>query len=338
MSKRSASHPRLIAFLCAAAFAATAQTASANPVTLRLSSAAPEKSVWTSMMTAYKARVAELSHGEIDIQIYPNAQLGAMDDTLSQMLRGRLDIYTGSIPYLASVVPEMSVLVLPYLFETEEESTCVMSKLSDATNKAVGKKGEFIAYLPVGWMNISSTKAVRTPADLAGEKIRSNPLNVSNILLKAYGANPVPISPAETASALSTGLVSGGDNALAFWASTGQAQVSKHFLQVRHYLNTSAMIVSERSWNKLTPEQRKAMRDATDALAYPKLQQMLNGFETKVIAKVTQAGATVVTPTPEEMALWRKVGLGTWGEILKGANADTLAFLKSVKALKAGCK
>lgn len=328
---------RLIRSLAAAAMIMAAQAAVAENVTLRLATAAPEKSVWVTMIKKYKDRVAELSHGTVDVEIYPGSQLGTMDNTLSQMLRGRLDIYTGSIPYVASVVPELEVLVLPYLFDTEKQSVCVMAKLTAPTNAVMGDKGEFIAFIPVGWMNISSVKEVKRPADLAGEKIRSNANNVSNILLHAYGANPVPISPAETASALSTGMVSGGDNALAFWASTGQSRVSKHFLMVRHYLNTSAIIVGKRSWQKLSAAQKKAMHDATDVLGYPGLQTMLNGFEDQLIAKVKAGGATVTDPTPEELAQWRKIGLGTWDAILKGANSRTRTYLKTVQDLKAGC-
>lgn len=326
-----------VAALLASAGLLLAAPAVAAPVTLRLATAAPETSVWVTMLKAWKTRVAELSNGEIDIELYPNAQLGAMDETLSQMLRGRLDIYTGSIPYLASVVPDLSVLVLPYLFDSEAQSVCVMARLDPATNAAMAGKGEFIAFLPVGWMNISSTAPVHVPADLAGLKMRSNPLNVSNILLKAYGANPVPIAPAETSSALSTGLVSGGDNALAFWASTGQARVSRYYLQVRHYLNTSAIVIGPRSWAKLSPGQQKVLHEAAEVIAYPKAQEMLDAFETKLIAKVTADGAVVTEPTAEELALWRAAGQGTWDEILKDASPSTRDYLGKIEALKADC-
>ena len=311
--------------------------ASAKEVTLRLASAAPEKSIWTEMMRKYKERVTELTAGEVVIEIYPNGQLGSMDDTLSQMLRGRLDIYTGSTPYLASVVPELSVLTLPYLFESTAQSVCVIPKIAKATAAAMADKGEFVAYVPVGWMNISSNKPVRVPADMAGLKIRSNPQNVSNILITAYGANPVPIAPAETASALSTGLVSGGDNALAFWASTGQSRVSTHYLQIRHYLNTSGIVIGKRSWDKLSASQRDAVRKAADVLDYGKLQDMLTGFENKLIETVGKSGATVSEPTDAEIVQWRKVGLSTWDEILKGANQKTRNFLAEVQKAKAGC-
>ncbi|MFC2967959.1 TRAP transporter substrate-binding protein [Acidimangrovimonas pyrenivorans] len=337
MSKRTKLRAGVTALIASAALFATAPVAPAATVSLRLATAAPEKSVWMGMLKAWKTRVADLSKGDIDIELYPSGQLGAMDETLSQMLRGRLDIYTGSIPYLASVAPDLGVLVLPYLFDSEAQSVCVMSRLDAATNAALDGKGEFIAFMPVGWMNISSTTPVHVPSDLAGRKIRSNPLNVSNILLRAYGANPVPIAPAETASALSTGLVSGGDNALAFWASTGQARISKYYLQVHHYLNTSAIVISERSWKKLSPDQQKILHDAADAIAYPKVQKMLDGFEKKVIAKVTAAGAVVSTPTPEQKALWRKAGQGTWDEILKDASPSKRAYLAKIEALKADC-
>lgn len=327
------------AMLVAAGFAIAAPSAFADTVTLKLATIAPAKSVWKVMVDQYAQRVAELSNGELVVDIYPGGQLGNMSDSMSKVLRGRIDIWAGPSPVMAALKPAVSTLMLPYQFESKAELGCVMPKLYDQTRNLFADKGEFLAFLPAGSNNITNIRSVRVPADIAGTKMRTSPQPLSNILMQSYGANAVPMNPVETTSALSTGLVSGGDSGLAFWMATGQFKTAKHFLLTEHYHNVAGMLVGPKSWAKLSAEHQQALTDATDVLAFGKLQKMLDGFESKVSAIVTEAGASITSPTAEEMKLWRAAGLASWGPILKAleGNHNVEAYRQSIADAKAAC-
>jgi len=328
---------RAVAMLSGALIVGAATMAQAEAVTLKLASIAPEKSVWTVMLVKYADRVKELSGGDVAIEVFNGGQLGNMSDTMSQTLRGRIDIWTGPSPVMASLAPELATITLPYQFDTPAQASCVMPKLFDATKTALEGKGQFLAFFPVGYNDISNVNNVRVPDDLAGQKIRTSPAPISNAVVKAFGANPVPMGAVETASALSTGLVTGGDSGLAFWYPTGQAKVAKYFLRTRHYHNTSGMIVGPQTWDKLTDAQKKVLVDATDVLEYAQLQAMLDGFEAKVITAAAAEGAIVSEPTEEELAKWRERGLMIWEPILGQIGDKGQTFNAIIQTAKTEC-
>lgn len=305
--------------------------------TLKLASIAPENSVWNEMLMLYANRVDELSGGELKLDVFAGGQLGNMADTMSQTLRGRIDIWTGPAPVMASLAPEIAVITLPYQFESDAEANCVLPKLSGPIREALGGKGAYITSFPMGYNDVSGTMEVRVPEDIAGEKIRTSANPVSNALVKAYGANPVPMNPVETVSALSTGLVSGGDSALPFWFTTGQHKTASYLLRTRHYKNVAGMVVGPRTWKDLSDAEKKILEDATDAIPYETTQAMLDQFEVKVTAGAIKQGATISEPNPEELAKWKQRGKAIWEPIIGKLGKNGAAFNDVVQAEKAAC-
>lgn len=95
--------------------------AAAEAKELRLGTITPDNTIWTiwaKQVQGFVAKVAELSGGDLANSYFGNAQLGTMADTMKMTLTGRLDMWMGAVPALAAVVPEMSLLSLPYIFES----------------------------------------------------------------------------------------------------------------------------------------------------------------------------------------------------------------------------
>lgn len=313
------------------------QYASAEEVTLRLASVAPEKSIWMKMLNDYADRVNKLTNGEVKIEIFPGGQLGTMEDTLSQMLRGRVDIWTGATPAMSALEPSLNMLLMPYLFDNDEEVACTYSKLFDETSDLLAGSGQFLGFVPVGWHNISSKEKIAVPADIKNQKARNNASEISVALFEAYGANPVPMSPTEGASAFSTGLVTTGDSSLVFWFAAGVAKAAPYLLKVHHYYNSSGMIIGSRSWSKLTESQKKAMLDARDVLAYGNLVKQIEGFEAKISAMAVESGATITEVSPEERDEWIRLGQSTWDRILAKYGEGASTYFDLIRAKKAEC-
>ena len=63
-------------------------------------------------------------------------------------------------------------------------------------------------------VNLKPDKTIKTPADLAGVKLRMPPGEFWQFLGESLGANPTPVAYAELYTALQTGTVDGQDNPL----------------------------------------------------------------------------------------------------------------------------
>lgn len=323
--------------LAATAAVSTAVAAQAETVTLRMGSAAPDNTVWSEQLKRYIGKVEELSGGDIQIDFFPNAQLGTMGDTMKMTLTGRLDMWVGAVPALANVTSELTLLSLPYLFETTEEAACAVPLMDEAAREKIGKKYQLINFLPVGTQSLGLKAEARLPADLAGVKLRSAPLKTTMGFLRALGANPVPLPAAETTTSLTTGLVDGVDFAPTFYVATGANKTANVFVPTEHNYNVGAIIMSSKSWAKLDEAQQKVLMDANEVMGFGSNAAEIKAFETKMIGAHKAKGGTVVDLNDEERQAWIDAGQALWPEMLKDVRGDAEGFLEQLTQAKAAC-
>ncbi len=304
---------------------------------LRLATIVPDKSIWSVLAHRYADRVNELSGGELTVEIFGNAELGTMADTLKMTLSGRVDMWLGATPVLAAVTPELATLTFPYVFDSHDQIKCAVPKLEGDIREAIGGKYELISMMPVGSQNIGTVGAASAPGDLKGKKIRSAPLPSSLAFFKAMGAKPQPLSAAETPAALSTGLVEGVDLATAFYVFTGSNKTATNLIKTEHVLNLGGLIVSARSWKKLSGEEQEILLKAADAIPFPAGVDEIVGFEGKMEAAHKEAGGSVVDLSDEDRAAWKDLGRGTWDAILADMGDGASTFLDKVAAAQDSC-
>ncbi len=100
----------------------------AQAETLKVSTAAPNGTPWVKHLETSAANLDKLSGGALKIEVFPASQLGAETDTIKQTARGRLAAGTFSITAAASVVPELSMLVTPFFWDSFEQADCALDK------------------------------------------------------------------------------------------------------------------------------------------------------------------------------------------------------------------
>jgi tripartite ATP-independent periplasmic transporter solute receptor, DctP family len=165
------------------------------------------------------ARIAAESKGRVELQIYPNNQLGSDTDTLSQIRSGAVDFFTLSPLILGTFIPSTQITGIGFAFQTYDQ---VWSALDGELGAYVRKQIEttsLFAFEKI-WNNgfrelTTSTKAVSKPEDLQGLKLRVPPSPLWTSMFKALGASPASINFSETYSALQTRIVEGQENPLA---------------------------------------------------------------------------------------------------------------------------
>ena len=156
------------------------------------------------------------SGGRVDIQVFPNNQLGSDTDVLSQLRSGAVDFFTLSGLILSTLVPVASINGIGFAFKDYDQVWAAMDGDLGAHVRAAIAKANLVAFDKI-WDNgfrqiTSSSKPIVTPADLKGFKIRVPVSPLWTSMFKAFDAAPASINFSEVYSALQTKIVEGEEN------------------------------------------------------------------------------------------------------------------------------
>jgi TRAP-type transport system periplasmic protein len=257
-----------------------------------------EKDAFHVAAEKFKELVEKNSKGALTITIFPNAKLGDERTLLERMKMGIVDsgiITTGPIINFA---PSYGVIDLPFLFRDPDHAYKVLDGpigqklLVDL--EAQGWKG--LAFGERGFRNLTNNKrAVKTPEDIKGLKIRvmQNPVYVDSF--KALGANAVPMAWTEVLTALQQGTVDGQENPLNVIMAFKLFEMQKHLSITRHAYAPAAILMSLATWKKLNPEQQGLVKKAAqEAAEFERAWD--NRMEGDWLKEVQSKGMTVTMP------------------------------------------
>ncbi len=317
--------------LSIAASAAAAQTI------IKVATLAPPNTPWTAHLETWKANVAEASGGEIEIQIFPSAQLGNEFEVYKQVQRGRLDSGAFSGAVISDNIPEISLMSTPFLFRDAATIDCVYDQqLGDEFAALIEDDGmKFLQWQETGWVYIYAQDDLSDVADAEGYKIRVSPTPISRMLWDSVGAAGVEIPYAEVPAALQTGLVRGGESAAISFVAFGLGKVAPHFMRTAQYHMAGAITISNRKWNSLSEEQQQILVDGL-----PPVQGMrdtLRATSEFLLGKYAEAGGPVHDLSEEQLAAWRAKVEPNWPAFVEGLGEGAQTMWPKVLDAKAAC-
>ncbi len=211
------------------------------------------------------------SGGKIEIQVFPNNQLGSDTDMLSQVRSGAIDFFTLSGLILSTLVPVASINGIGFAFKDYDQVWAAMDgELGAYVRGAIGKAG--LVAMDRIWDNgfrqiTTSTKPINTPADLKGFKIRVPVSPLWTSMFKAFDASPASINFAEVYSALQTKIVEGQENPLAIIQTAKLYEVQKYCSQTNHMWDGFWFLANGKLWEKLPKELRDIVARHVNAAA-----------------------------------------------------------------------
>ena len=310
---------------------------SAQARELRLSAAPPPNSPWGQITQKFVDAVAEISGGELTIQAFMGSKLGGEQDVVKQIARGRIDMGVMSNTAVSLVVPEFGLLASPYAFDSAEQFDCVADKhLLDTYGEEFDAAGiHTLSWMEVGYQVIFSKKPFRRPGDLAGVKVRTAPSVTDSLFVRQTGATTVPLSPADTISAVKTGQVDAATQLSVFGIVTGYPAVAPNIVLTRHQHQVGGIIISKRTWESLTDQERKWIDEASPV--FLELRGMIRGAEGALLNKAAGEGATVTELTDGELAEWKALAPQAQREIIDEMGSSARAKWKEIEAAKAQC-
>lgn len=213
----------------------------------------------------FAAEVKEATGGEVIVEVFHNSQLGDTTEMLDQARAGANVGTVTDVARLSSFVPSLAIMSAPFLFDTYEQAD--KFALSDEYlawgDELADKAG--IVMLASNWYqgarHALTQKPIATPADLAGVRMRTIGAPVWIETIRAMGAEPTPIAWGEVYSALQLGTIDAAEaQPTAIWGAK-LYEVIKHVSLTGHIQLVTALAVSSASWDELSDEHKKIVRD-----------------------------------------------------------------------------
>jgi TRAP-type C4-dicarboxylate transport system substrate-binding protein len=303
---------------------------------LKLATIAPEGTPWYAFMDEWAKNVAEASNGEMEITIFPSAQLGNEWEVWTKVVRGRVDIGVFSGAVMAEKVPPLSLMSTPFLFDSEQTIYCVYdTQLKDEFTAMLEEHAKVISWAETGWAHIYAKDDLSDVAAAEGYKTRVAPHAMSRLLWSSAGANGVEIPYADTPAALQTGLVRSGESTAIAYVAFGLTKVAPHYMLTRHMHQAGSLLMGKKTWAKLSEEEQRILVDSVPDVNG--LRAGVNGIEKFMLGKYTEAGGPVHELTPEQRAAWKAKVEANYPAYVEGLGAEAQALWPRLLQAKAAC-
>lgn len=236
-------------------------------VVLKLGHVLPPSHAVHIAMEFMASRLAELSAGTVELQVFPGGQLGTEPESIEQLQRGALAMVKTSAAALEGFVPDMAVFGLPYLFHDEDHYwNVLLGEIGDEVLRAGEPHGMYgLCYYDSGSRSFYTlNRPIRVPADVRGLKIRVLPSRTAHDMITMLGGGPTPIPYGELYTALQQGMIDGAENNPPSFFSSRHYEVARHYSLDEHTRVPDVVIFSKRIWDGLSPHVRVWIQHAAD--------------------------------------------------------------------------
>lgn len=251
--------------------------------------------------------VYERTDGRIKIQIKYGAELGSESSVINQMKYGGVAFARVSVSQLAERIPEMNVLLLPYLYDDSAHMWRVLE--GDIGDQFLEKAGNYdlvgLSWYDAGARNFySSDKPITSVEDCEGMNIRVQESTMMADMISALGANPVEIVYSDVYSALEQGIVDAAENNWPSYESMNHYKVAKYYTIDEHVRVPEMQICSEAVWNMLSDSDKEIIKECAEESALYERQLWIQREE-RSKKKAIESGTLVTTLTAEEKKKFR---------------------------------
>lgn len=223
-----------------------------------------------AMATVFKSLVEAGTNGGIQVQTFPNGQLGKDAEVVQQVKSGVIQAGIHSVGGFASVYPMMGVIDIPFAFPNISATYAVFDgpfgqKLAADIEKKTGlhvvgfgDSGGFFHFT-------NSKRAIKSPKDMEGLKIRTMGLDTHKTIINALGGQPAAIAWTEVYTALQTGVADGQMNPVPIIVFAKFDEVQKYLTLSGHLFAPYVWVFNPDFWNGLTDEEKRVIEYAAQS-------------------------------------------------------------------------
>ncbi|KQT11277.1 TRAP transporter substrate-binding protein [Ramlibacter sp. Leaf400] len=287
---------RTLAAMAVSALLPLAAQAQATKITLG-HGAAPENPRHVASMKFAEVLKAKTG-GRIEVQVAPSAQLGDDAAMVTALRTGALDMSANSQGAVSAAVPEYAAFGMPFMFSSAADA---FKLLDGPLGKELADRSAEKGLVLLGtWDNgirqmTNSKRPITKVEDMKGLKMRVPPDATLVDITKALGAEAQQIRFAELYVALQQGVVDGQENPLVNIHASKLYEVQKHLAITNHQFQMTPLLMSKRSWDKLSDADKKAVQEAA-AEATALQRKLSQEADEKLLADLKAKGVQVSTP------------------------------------------
>lgn len=259
--------------------------------------------------------IHEKTDGQVNVDLFPNGQLGSEQDTVSSASMNLLDLSVLAINNITPFSPSVGVLTLPYVITGPEDAKTLTQgeigeQLAENTIRDAGVRILSWAYSGCRVLS-NSKKPVASPDDLRGLTIRVPRNEIMIASYQEWGINPLPMAWSETFTALQQGVVDGQDNPYITINAMRFYEVQDYITDICYVFSLEPLIMSESKFQSLSPEMQEIVLEAgLEATAYS-YDYLLDSEEAIKQALVEEHGMQIVEPANGEQE-WIERASSIW--------------------------
>jgi tripartite ATP-independent transporter DctP family solute receptor len=289
-----------------AAAPAGAAPLAAPLVLLRLAELHPADHPTAKADYEFARLVSERSAGRIRVAVYTDSVLGQEVEVLEQLKFGAIDIARVSLAAVSTYAPALEALQLPYLYRDEDHMWAV---LKGPVGKELLASVSEAGFVGLGWFEAGarsfydSKRPLRSPADIAGLRIRVQEGGVMDDFVAALGASPVALAFGESYAAILRGSVDGAENNITTYYTSRHYQIAPFYALTEHVRIPEIVVGSASSFAELDPADRALIaKAALDCIDFQRAEW--KSYEAMAARKLREAGVSIA-PVPD-LEPWRE--------------------------------
>jgi tripartite ATP-independent transporter DctP family solute receptor len=263
------------------------ENSSDGVVNLKLSHSAAETHRYHKAALKFKEEIEKRTNGRYTITIFPLNQLGTQEEVTEAVQLGTIDIAITSDDKLMTLVPDFSVLGMPFLFRDYDHAYSTLNgEVGDLLSKKLEEKNVMvISWLENGFRQITNNRQpIFSPEDLNGLKIRVSTSKANMLFFNTCGAASTNITTSELYTALQLNTVEAQENPLANIIDKKLYEVQKYLSISGHVHTAEPMIMSKSTFDSLSPEDKKIFLEVGREVSQWAFDDAKNSFDENIEA------------------------------------------------------
>lgn len=299
---------------------------------VRIAHSQPESHPEHTGCLAFKQYVEERLGDKYEVQIFPNELLGGQKKAIELTQTGAIDIVIVGAPNAETIARIYEIFSIPYIFASKEAYFETMND-EEYMNKVYASTDEAgfraLTWYNAGLRSFYAKKAINTPEDMKGLKIRVQQSPASIAMVNAFGAAATPMAFGEVYTAIQQGVIDGAENNELALTGNKHGEVAKFYSNNNHQMIPDLMLANLRFIQGLPDDERKVFMEAAKKSTEVELKAWEDGVEKAKKIAQEEMGVTFLNV---DMSKFREKVMNLQQEILKN-NPDISDFYKHIQEI-----
>ena len=327
----------LVRFAFALAGTALAVSAYAQTI-LKFSHTDQQAGARQAAAEVFAKKVEELTQGRYKVQVFCCSQLGNDPKNIEQLALGGIDFTVSSTGSYAPHVPSLNLTMMPFLVDSYQQGWKLYDEsgwLKQQFDKAPAKGFRFLSTWEAGFRSMTTKDALNSPDDAKGKKLRTFPNEMMRWTLEAMGFNIQIMPLPEVYLAIQQGAVQGQENPVDTIFSNKFYEVAPNVTLTNHVYSPIPLTISEKTWQKLSPADQKAVTEAAQISAKFS-RETISGNDANQLRDMASKGAKI--NAKPNVDAFRLAVQPVYAKAREKFGADVDAFLKDAEMVRKSVK